>query len=464
MQKSTSFILLLVCTLLWFSPAFAEKQLPPVGGKAKDFVLTETSTVSLDNGLRIVFVPYGNTPKVTLRLVSKLGNYDDGDFDGIADLAYQLLTEGTKTQSALEIAQRAADMGGQVNTSVGSNSSYLQMDVLSEFVGDAANLLGDLVLNSQFQAEDLDRARNNFLRNQTVQRSQAQGQAAETFNKAVFATHPYSVTFADEGKIKAIQADTIAQFIQTNLVAKRSVMYVSGKFDQSQAEAAIKNAFAKLPSGSDRIIASPNYQGAGKLIFVPRDNAPQSTIRFGLPVVDPSNDDYIGLQLMNTLLGGSFASRITSNIRENKGYTYSPSSTISTRVNSALWYETADITAESTAAALQEIINEITRLQNEAPGNEELEGFKSYMSGIYVLQNSSRTGIINQLWFLETYGLPLERLESYVQKINSISPADISALAKKYLTLDSMTLVVVGDEASVKPQLEANKQLASLYH
>jgi len=129
-----------------------------------------------------------------------------------------------------------------------------------------------------------------------------------------------------------------------------------------------------------------------------------------------------------------------------------------------LWYETADITAESTAAALQEIINEITRLQNEATSDEELEGFKSYMSGIYVLQNSSRTGIINQLWFLETYGLPLAHLETYVQKINSINPTDISALAKKYLTLDSMTLVVVGDETSVKPQLEANKQLASLYH
>jgi zinc protease len=461
MQKSL--IIFLVSTVLWVNSAIAEKQQPPVGGEAKDFVLTQTSSIELDNGLRVVFVPYGNTPKVTLRLVSKLGNYDDGEFDGIADLAYQLLTEGTKSQSALDIAQRAADMGGQVNTSVGSNSSYLQMDVLGEFVGDAADLLGDLVLNSNFKIEDLDRARNNFLRDLSVQRSEAQGQAAEAFNLAVFGKHPYAVTFADDNKVKAITAKAVAVFVQQNLVAKRSVLYVSGKFDQAKAEHAIRLAFANLVAGVERVIPTPDYQGAGKLIFVSRDNAPQSTIYFGLPVVDPSNPDYIALELMNTLLGGSFASRITSNIREDKGYTYSPRSIVSTRINSALWYQTADVTAESTAAALQEIINEITRLQNEAPSSDELEGFKSYMSGIYVLQNSTRTAIINQLWFLESHGLPLSRLESYVQQINSISPEQISALAKKYLSLDNMTLVVVGDAASVKPQLAANKQISTLY-
>lgn len=456
-------IIFLVSTVLWVNSAIAEKQQPPAGGEAKDFVLTQTSGLELDNGLRVVFVPYGNTPKVTLRLVSKLGNYDDGEFDGIADLAYQLLTEGTKSQSALDIAQRAADMGGQVNTSVGSNSSYLQMDVLSEFVGDAAALLGDLVLNSNLKEDDLERARNNFLRNISVQRSEAQGQALEAFNQTVFGEHPYAVTFADDKKVKAITAKAISAFLEQNLVAKRSVLYVSGKFDQAKAEPAIRAAFADLSTGVERVISTPVYQGEGKLIFIPRDNAPQSTIYFGLPVVDPSNPDYIGLELMNTLLGGSFASRITSNIRENKGYTYSPRSMVSTRINSALWYETADVTAESTAAALQEIMNEITRLQNEAPSDDELEGIKSYMSGIYVLQNSTRTAIINQLWFLESHGLPLSRLETYVQKVNSVSPEQISALAKKYLSLENMTLVVVGDAASVKPQLAANKQISSLY-
>ena len=453
----------LVAALVFVNSARAEKQLPPAGGEAKDFVLTQTSTIELDNGLRVVFVPYGNTPKVTLRLVTKLGNVDDTDMHAISDLSYQLMTEGTKTLSALDIAQRAADMGGQVNTSVGSNSSYLQMDVLSEFVGDAATLLGELVINSNFSSEDLDRARNNFLRDLSVQRSQPQGLAAEAFNRAVFGTHPYAVTFADPEKVKSITSEAVKTFVKQNLVAKRSVLYVSGKFEQTKAEQAIKQAFAQLPTGSEQKIAQPEYQGVGKLVFIPRTGAPQSTIRFGLPVVTPSDADYIGLQFMNTLLGGAFSSRITSNIREDKGYTYSPGSAVSTRVNSALWYETADVTAESTAAALQEIINEITRLQTEAPSAAEMDGFKSYMSGLYVLQNSSRTAIINQLWFLESHGLPLSRLETYVQKINSITAEQVSELAKKYLKLENMTLVIVGDEATVKPQLAGNTQISELY-
>lgn len=453
----------LIATLVFINSAKAEKQQPPTGGQAKDFVLTQTSSVELDNGLRVVFVPFGNTPKVTLRLVSKLGNVDDGEMHAIADLSYQLMTEGTNTLSALDIAQRAADMGGQVNTSVGTNSSYLQMDVLSEFVGDAATLLGELVLNSSFKSEDLDRARTNFLRDLSVQRSQPQGLAAEAFNKTVFGTHPYAVTFADQDKVKSITSEAVKGFVQQNLVAKRSVLYVSGKFEQAKAEQAIKQAFAQLPAGTDQAITQPVYQGVGKLVFIPRANAPQSTIRFGLPVVDPSHPDYIALQFMNTLLGGAFSSRITSNIREDKGYTYSPGSAVSTRVNSALWYETADVTAESTAAALQEIINEITRLQTEAPSAAEMDGFKSYMSGLYVLQNSSRTSIINQLWFLEIHGLPISRLETYVQKINSIQAEQVSELAKKYLKLENMTLVVVGDEATVKPQLASNARISALY-
>jgi zinc protease len=439
------------------------KDMPPSGGQAKDFTLPKTQTIELANGLNVTFINYGETPKVTLRLVTKTGNVDDGELDGISDLAYQLLTEGTKTLSALNIAQHAADMGGQVNSSVGTNSSYLQIDVLSEFVGDAALLLSDLTLNSNFAQDDLDLVRSNFLRNIKVQRSEAQSQAAEAFNQLVFGKHPYAVTFADESKVNAITPLLVKEFINDKLVAKRSHLYVSGKFSQSAATQAIEKAFAPLPTGTNASVSVPEYKGAGKLVFIERANAPQSSIRLGLPVVPPSHADYIGLQLMNTLLGGSFSSRITSNIREDKGFTYSPGSTINARVNSALWYETADITSESTGAALDEIIKEIIKLQTEVPSDDELNGFKSYTSGIYVLQNSSRTAIINQLWFLETHGLPTSRLESYVQKINNVTPKDISALAKKYLDVSKMSLVVVGDSASVKPQLASSELVSAAF-
>lgn len=439
------------------------KQLPPVGAPAKDFSLPQTLNLTLDNGLKVTLIDYGNTPKVTLRLVTKTGNVDDGELQGVADLAYQLLTEGTSSKTALDIAQQAADMGGQVINQVGTNSSYLQLDVLSEFVGDAALLLGDLVLNSQFAEDDLAQAKANILRKLRVQRSEPQSQVAEAFNTLLFAQHPYAVTFPDEARFSAINPQQAKSFITQHLVAKRSHLYISGKFDHAVATSAVQQAFAALAAGNDTTVAAPDYQGAGKLVFIDRPNAPQSSIRIGLPVATPADPDFIGLQLLNTMLGGAFSSRITANIRENKGYTYSPYSSINSRVNSSLWYETADITSESTAAALEEIIKEIRLLQNQAPSEAELNGMKSYSSGIYVLQNSTRTAIINQLWFLETHGLPLSRLESYVKQLNSLSAEDISALARKYLDVSKMSLVVVGDSATVNPQLAQSEVISSLF-
>lgn len=454
-------IAIALCALLLSGPA-AAKEAPPSGGQAKDFKLTQTRDIQLDNGLTVTFIHYGKTPKVTLRLVTDTGNVDDNGKDAVSDISYQLLTEGTQTLSGKQIAEAAAEMGGQVNTSVGPNSSFLEMDVLSEFAPDAARLLADLAMHPKFAQGDLERAVTNFVRDLKVSKSQAQSQATEAFYQVVYGQHPYAKVFADEAKVQALTLEDVNAYIDTNLVAKRSHLYVSGQFDEGQAEQAIRQAFAAMRAGQTRTLDKPLMQADPSLVFIDRPQAPQSTIRIGLPVVDPSHPDYIGLAAMNTLLGGAFSSRITSNIREDKGYTYSPGSSVSPRVGAAIWYEAADVTAESTGPAIAEIIKEIKRLQTEAPATAELDGFKNYMSGIYVLQNSSRTAIINQLWNLKSHGLPLSRLETYLQSVNALTPEQISALAAKYLPLEKMTLVVVGDPA-VRSQLAEVHELKAIY-
>ncbi|GAB3014185.1 M16 family metallopeptidase [Bowmanella dokdonensis] len=456
-----SWISALLLSALAALPLCAKEQ-PPKGGEPKDFRLTTTQDILLDNGLTVTFIPYGNTPKVTLRLVTSTGNLDDGGKDAVSDISYQLLTEGTQSLSARAIAEAAANMGGQVETAVSTNSSFLQLDVLSEFAGEAASLLADIVMHPKLEQTDLDRAVTNFVRDLKVQKSQAQGQAVEAFYQAVFDDHPYAGVFADEKVVEALTLEDVRQFLGNNLVASRSHLYVSGQFDRSQAEKAIRDAFAGMPAGTPKEVAAPSPSTEAELVFIPRDKAPQSTLRIGLKVVDPSHPDYIALSTMNTLLGGSFSSRITSNIREDKGYTYSPRSSVYDLVKAAVWYQHADVTAEATGPALAEIIKEIKRLQNEAPAAEELEGFKNYISGLYVLQNSSRTAIINQLWFLKSHGLPLSRLETYVQQVNALTPETISEMARKYLKLENMVLVVVGDE-SVRPQLTEVPELKAVY-
>jgi zinc protease len=188
-----------------------------------------------------------------------------------------------------------------------------------------------------------------------------------------------------------------------------------------------------------------------------RPGAPQSTLVIGLPVIDPTNPDYIRLRVTNSLLGGSFGSRITRNIREDKGYTYSPYSYIDTNYRSGLWMEQADVTTKDTYNSLHEIVKEIERLQTTPPSAEELKGIQNYETGMFVLRNSTPGGIINQLSTMHLQGLPDTYLTEQVQNINAVTPAQVSATARKYVRPEAMTTVVVGDQKVIAPQLKQYK-------
>jgi predicted Zn-dependent peptidase len=174
----------------------------------------------------------------------------------------------------------------------------------------------------------------------------------------------------------------------------------------------------------------------------------------GVPAVSPSDADFVKFTVMDSLLGSSFSSRITSNIRENKGYTYSPNSFVWNRYKTGYWVENADVTTEHTGASIREILAEIDRLQKEAPTDAEMQGIKNYLVGIYVLQNSTRNGVIGQLESMNYNELDKNYLDTYVQKLSAVTAKDVQEMAKKYLVLDRMTLVVVGDKSKIDEQLK----------
>ena len=188
--------------------------------------------------------------------------------------------------------------------------------------------------------------------------------------------------------------------------------------------------------------------------LIDREGAPQSTIFYGLPVADPSNPDFVALDITNSLLGGSFGSRITSNIREDKGYTYSPTSILDDNYRSAVWYERADVSTQFTGPSLQEINKEIIRLQEEPPSQEELAGIQNYEAGLFVLQNSTPGGIIGQLIFLDIHELDDSYLANRVKNIYSVTPAQVQEMTKKYIKPSEMTLVIVGDKKVIEEQVK----------
>jgi predicted Zn-dependent peptidase len=201
------------------------------------------------------------------------------------------------------------------------------------------------------------------------------------------------------------------------------------------------------------LINTPKEKPQHVLDVTDRPGAAQSVLLLGLPVPDPTSPDGIPLAVTNVLLGGSFGSRITSNIREQKGYTYSPRSDISRRYHDAYWAESADVTTQFTGPSLKEIFGEIERLSKEPPGDAELKGIQRYMSGLFVIQNSSRSALIGQLRNVDFQGLGEDYLKTYVQKINAVTPADVQKQTAEYIKPDEMTIVVVGDKAKISEQL-----------
>ena len=460
-----SFNLLALASVLSFSlvTSLYAKEQPPIGSEPSNFQVPKTTTMQLDNGLKVTFIPYGTTPKATIRLITNTGNIDDGNQPWLADLSYEMLRQGTKTQSAKEIAENIASMGGQINSSVAMDSSWLGVDVLSEFSADAIDVLADMVLNPALAYSDLLRIKTDRIRQLKVQLSQPGNIATQAFYKAIYANHPYGDLYPSEESLSSISGENISQYLSENLVAGRSHLYISGVFEQSILSESIASAFSTWQKGEAKKSMSVISQTGPKMMMLERENSPQSTIRLGLAAIAPDHQDAMAMNMMNTLLGGAFSSRITSNIREDKGYTYSPYSTVVNRVNSGVWFQAADITLESTGAALTEIFKEINLLAKTPPSTEELDGIKNYMAGIFVLRNSSRAAVINQLSFIELHQLSDSYLKDYVDDVYNVTPEKISEMARKYLTPEKMTLVVVGDKTQLTPQLKAVKTLESYW-
>jgi len=428
----------------------------PEPGTPKDFVLPEVKTFKLENGLSVTLVPYGQLPKVTVNLIIRAGNLNEAKNELLlADLMASLMKEGTSTLSGQEIAERSAAMGGAINISVNPETTNVSGDVLSEFCPSLIDLMSDIIMNPVFPSSEIERLKNDLKRSINIQKSQPENLAFELFRKVLYPDHPFGRIYPDDKDIDSYTVEKVKTFFNDNYGAKRSHIYVAGKFDETEVENSIRKAFIRWKQGPEILIDVPEPVRTHKVFIVDRPGAPQSVLNIGLPVISPSDRDYVALSVTNSLLGGSFISRITKNIRENKGYSYSPRSSISSRFKDAYWMQFAEVGTETTIPAIREILYEIDRLRNEPVTAEELTGIKNYVGGIFVLMNSSRGGIINQLAFLELHGLDKSYLTNYISNVQAITADDIQRIMKTYLNPEELLIVIAGDRAKLEKDVAA---------
>ena len=430
------------------------QQKPPAAAAPKDFSLPAARRFTLGNGLPVTMVPFGQVPKAAIRLVVTAGNvYEGKDEIWLADTTGSLMREGTTTESADAVARSFASMGGELGISVGPDTTSISTEVLSERAADAVRKLADVVQHPKLPDTELERVKGNLLRNLAIQKSSPQALAQEKFLQLLYGDHPYGRVFPTEAVLKGYTLDQVRNFYTNHYGAARARLYVAGVYDAAAVESAIKQAFEGWAGAKAGDPPAVPPSAGRQFALIDRADAPQSTVMVGLRVPTASHKDWIALEVTDALLGGAFGSRITTNIRELKGYTYSPFSQLESHPGQADWVETADVTTNVTGASLKEIFFEIDKLRKEAPSPAELKGIQNNLAGIFVVQNASRNGVIGRLAFVDQHKLGPDYLTNYVKRVMAVTPEEVRRIASEYLTPDKMALVVVGDEKTVKPQV-----------
>ena len=298
---------------------------PPKPGVPRDFKVPEPKRFTLDNGLQVALVQWGTMPKVRVTVTMRTGNaFEKADEVWLADLTGDLIREGTATRTAAQISEEAARMGGSLSVSVGGDTTTIGGDVLSEYGHQMVELVADVAMNPKFPESELARLKANMLRNLAVALSQPQQLAAAEISRGHVRRPRLRPCLPDRRDGQGLHARSDTAVLPADL-RRRPLAALRGRTVRRIRRRGVDSkAFAPWSKGSAPAPPAPKPSSTRVVHVIDRPGAPQSTVIMGVPTVDPSSPDFIPMTVMDALLGGAFASRITKNIREDKGYTYSP--------------------------------------------------------------------------------------------------------------------------------------------
>ena len=413
----------------------------------------------LANGLRIVIVEQHELPLVDVLLqVRSGGESDPAGSPGTASLTAGMLLEGTTTRSALQIADQQAFLGVGMGAGSGWEQSTVTLHAPTAQLDSALALFADVVLHPAIPVADLERVRKMRLTALAQQRDRGPAIADRAYAAALYgADTPYGRPLAGtEASIASLTRGDLMRFYTTVYRPNNATLLVVGDVTPDDVERRAKALFgswtrAEVPVVTASVASTPK---ATTLVIVDKPGAAQSSFRLGGIGAPRNTEDYFALQVLNTLLGGSFSSRLQQNLREKHGYTYGASSAFAMRRSAGPFIATAEVVTAKTDSALVEFLNELRAIRDPVPA-AELERAKRYLQ-LGLPENFETTrGIASQMLPLITYDIPLDFYNTAVQKIGAVTQADVQRVARQYIDPGKLTLVIVGDRKAIEPKLRA---------
>jgi predicted Zn-dependent peptidase len=463
-------MLLVVVVLALVAPALsaAEKKplprdLPPFG-EDKPLPVPAISQSRLPNGLTVWLVARPGFPKVSTVLAVRGGTAADPEgMEGVAELLADTLKEGTATRTSRRIAEELQSVGGEISASAADDANYVSVRALASGAATALSVLADVARAASFPAPEVELAKGNAVQGLLARESTPDFQAQKAFAKAVFGDHPYHIVAPSKETLQAATPEGLRKEFARRFRPENALLVVVGDVDAAAVSAAVTRSFGpwkgtgEAPAGTP----PPPAAGARKILVVNRPGSVQSTIMVGRPTPTVTDPDYFPLLVANTICAGSFTSRLVENIREDKGYTYSPGGSVETMEKGGLLAVSADVRNEVTGGALLEIFYELDKMGSTHATDEEMSRAKRYQSGLYLLRNQIQGAVARTLASNWVKGLPPGALGEFVTKVNAVTADQVRAVGRTVFPSATQTVVVVGDEPKIREELAPFGTVAS---
>jgi zinc protease len=433
-------------------------EMPPVGAP-RPFQFPRAATKTLPNGLRVFVITDHSEPALAARLVilSAGSIKDPKDRPGVAQMTANLLTQGTEKRSAREIAEAIDFVGGSLTASAGKDSTTVTLDVVKKDVHTGLDLMSDVVLHPAFQAEELERQRQQLLSNLTVQYSDPDYLASVVFSRALYGASPYG--WPEEGTpdtVKQFDPAQLAKFHDANYAPNQALLAFAGDVTPEEAFALADKYFGAWPKIDVPAVApvAPEAVSGLHIWLIDKPDAVQTQIRVGKLGIRRGDPNYIPVVVMNRIFGGGYNSRLNTEVRVKKGLTYGAYSSFNPHRYAGSFNVGTFTRTAATVDATKLVVDLIAKMSTGDVTQQEMDFARDYLAGVYPIQSETAEQVADRVLTAAAYELPADYNSTYPEKIRGITPIQVREMAEKYLSSDNLDLVLAGNVSAFRDDLK----------
>ena len=432
-----------------------QRSSPPALGPERPVAWPKRTVLTLANGLQVVLAESRTFPKISAQLFFRSGNASVAyRAPGLAELTATVVRTGTTHRPLRRIEEDLRRMGGDLAAHAGADTSAIGISGVADFSEGLLEMLADLARNASFPEEEFERERRQRIEGLKIQRTTPDFLATERLRRTLFGEHPYAIVAPVPEQVAAFRREQLEEFYHQNYSPANGLLILVGDFSAEVILDQVERIFGSwtAPAPAPQKWPEPPPQSGRQVHLVHLPGSVQTQVLVGNLAITRRNPDWYRMVLANSIYGGAFHSRLVMNIREQKGYTYSPRSGINALREYGYFTVHAAVRSEVAAATLTEIFYEMDRMRSLPVTAQELESARSYLSGVFSLGVATQDGVLSQLSTVFLDRLSEDYLETYRARIQALTEDDILAAARRHFDSANAQIVLVGDRAQIADQ------------